>query len=40
VGVYKFLEKKKLRIHSLARALFGHGVNYNLTEITKLNLFK
>ena len=51
VAVFKFLEKKliflkkklyflKKKIHALTRVLYGHGVNSNLTERTKLNLFR
>jgi len=38
-----FFGKKKLKkkkIHGLTRVLYGHGVNSNLTEMIKLNLFR
>jgi len=35
MAVYKFLEKKNY--YGLTRVLYGHGVNFNLTERTKLN---
>jgi len=49
VAIFKFFEKrifkKKIKnknknFHGLTRILYGHGVNSNLTERTKLNLFR
>jgi len=35
-----FKKKIKKKIHDLTRVLYGHSVNSNLTEKTKLNLFR
>jgi len=36
----KKFKKKIKKFHSLTRVLYGHDVNSNLTEMTKLNPFK
>jgi len=48
ITVFKFLKKKvnlfekkiKKKFNGLTRVLYGHSVNSNLTESTKLNLFR